>query len=137
MVRGGLGVLGGGIVWYVGFFVLAQVPYQAWPAYAEAARFMFEQDDLSHFTTPMLFLNWAVFIGTGTLAGWLSRRIALNRIAPLVVGLVWLVYAVVNHYWLVWNELPDWYNLIVPFVIGLPILAWSRFPRGATTMTSA
>jgi hypothetical protein len=46
-----------------------------------------------------------------------------------VVALVWFVYAVANHYWVVWNELPDWYNIIVPFVIGLPILVWGRFAK--------
>lgn len=52
---------------------------------------MFEDDDLSHFTTPMLFMNWAAFVGAGTLAGW--------------------------------------YNIIVPFVIGLPIVVWGRIAR--------
>ena len=90
---------------------------------------MFEADDLSHFTTPMLFTNWALFVGTGTLTGWLSSWIARSRTAPLVVSLIWFAYAVVNHYWVVWNELPDWYNLIVPFVIGLPILVWGRIAK--------
>ena len=126
-MRTALGIVAGLLVWVVGFYAIGILFGQLWPAYAEAARFLFEADDLSHFTTPMLFLNWALFAGTGTLTGWLSLWIARSRVAPLVVALVWFAYAVVNHYWIVWNELPDWYNLIVPFVIGLPIVVWSRF----------
>lgn len=120
------GIVAGLAIWVIGFYAIGMLFGLLWPAYAEAARFLFEADDLSHFTTPMLFMNWALFVGTGTLTGWLSSWIARNRMAPLVVASIWFAYAVVNHYWLVWNELPDWYNLIVPFVIGLPILVWGR-----------
>jgi len=128
-MRTAFGIVAGLVIWIVGFYATGIVFGLLWPAYAEAARFMFDADDLSHFTTPMLFLNWAVFIGAGTLAGWLSLWIARNGIAPLVVALVWFGYGVVNHYWLVWNELPDWYNIIVPFVIGLPIFVWGRIGK--------
>ncbi len=130
------GIVAGLAIWVIGFYAIGMLFGLLWPAYAEAARFLFEADDLSHFTTPMLFMNWALFVGTGTLTGWLSSWIARNRMAPLVVASIWFAYAVVNHYWLVWNELPDWYNLIVPFVIGLPILVWGRIAR-APAMAAA
>jgi hypothetical protein len=132
-MRIAFGILAGLVIWIVGFYAIGILLGLLWPAYAEAARFMFEADDLSHFTTHMLFLNWVVFIGTGTLAGWLSSWIGRSPIAPLVVAVVWFGYAVVNHYWIVWNELPDWYNIIVPFVIGLPIFVWSRIARTQVT----
>jgi hypothetical protein len=137
IVRTVAGIVAGLVIWIVGFYAIGMIFGLIWPAYAEAARFMFREDDLSHFTTPMLFLNWVLFVGTGSLTGWLASWIAKNRVAPLVVAGLWFVYAVVNHYWLVWNELPDWYNVIVPFVIGLPIFAWSRFAKAPARAAAA
>jgi hypothetical protein len=126
------GILAGVIAWMIGFYAIGIVFGLLWPAYAEAARHMFNEDDLSYFTLPMLLMNWALFIGTGLFAGWVASWIGKNRTAPLVVAGLWFVYGVVNHYWRVWNELPDWYNVIVPFVIAAPIFVWSRLGRNAS-----
>jgi len=131
MVRITVGIVAGLIAWIVGFYAVGIAFGLAWPAYAEAARFMFRDNDFSHFATPMLFVNWVVFLAAGTFAGWLALWIAKNRMAPLVVAALWFVYGVVNHYWLVWDKLPGWYNVIVPFVIAAPIFVWSRFARPA------
>jgi hypothetical protein len=129
-MRTAAGIVAGVIAWMIGFYAIGIAFGLLWPAYAEAARHMFREDDLSYFTLPMLFVNWTVFIGTGLFAGWVASWVGKNRTAPLVVAALWFVYAVVNHYWLVWNELPDWYNVIVPFVIAAPIFLWSRLGRG-------
>jgi hypothetical protein len=131
------GIIAGLIAWLIGFYAIGIGFGLLWPAYAEAARHMFREDDFSYFTLPMLLLNWAVFIGAGLLAGWIASSIARNRTAPLAVAGIWFVYGVVNHYWRVWNELPDWYNVIVPFVIALPIYVWSRVGHNAKATAAA
>lgn len=103
-----------------------------WPDYREAARFMFSEDDLSHFTTPMLFLNFMVFISAGLVMGWLVSVISKNRIAGLVAGLLYLLLMGFNHYVLVWDELPGWYNLVVPLIISGSIVLGSRLVRTAS-----
>jgi len=119
-------IIAGLLSWIAGFYVIGIAFGLTWPAYAEAARFMFREDDLSHFTTPMMFMNWLLFLGTATFAGWLTARIAKNRVAPLVVTGLYLVYGMVTHYVLVWDKRPRWYNVIVPFVMSLPILLGAR-----------
>lgn len=131
------GIVAGLIAWLIGYFALGILFGLLWPAYAEAARHMFREDDLSYFTFPMLLMNWTLFVGTGLFAGWVASRIGRNPTAPLFVAAFWFLYAVVNHYWLVWNELPDWYNVIVPFVIGAPIFVWSRIGRFASSPSAA
>jgi hypothetical protein len=130
------GILAGLIAWMIGFYAIGIAFGLLWPPYAEAARHMFSEDDFSYFTVPMLFMNWTLFVGTGLFAGWVASWIGGNRKAPLIVAAVWFLYAVINHYWRVWNELPDWYNVIVPFVIAVPIFVWSRLGRSVSKGTS-
>ena len=130
-LRTAAAIVAGLLAWMVGFYAIGIAFGLLWPAYAEAARFMFREDDLSHFTTPMLFLNWVLFLGTALFAGWLASWIGKNRIAPLVVAGLYLAYGMVNHYVLVWDKLPGWYNVIVPFVMAVPILLGGRLARTA------
>lgn len=97
-----------------------------WPEYREAARFMFSEGDLSHFRTPMLFLNLVVFAIAGLAVGWVVTLIGRSRIPALVVALLYLLYMAVNHYILVWDELPAWYNLVVPLFISGAIVLGGR-----------
>ena len=131
MLRTIAAVVAGIAAWMVGFYAIGISFGLLWPAYAEAARHMFREEDLSYFTFPMYFMNWTIFIGTGFLAGWVASRIGRNRIAPLVVAGFWFLYGIVEHYWLVWDKLPAWYNVIVPFIIAGPIFLWSRLGKSA------
>lgn len=111
------GVATGFILWWVLFMAIGIAFGIAWPAYRAAAHLMFEKGDFSLFSTTMLFLNWVLFTIDGLATGWLVSFIARNRIAVLVLALVALAYMGFNHFYLVWGKLPDWYNIIVPFVI--------------------
>lgn len=96
------------------------------PGYQEAARYMFREGDLSHFTTPMLFLNFVVFMFAGLAVGWLASLIGKSPIPALVVAGLYLLYMAINHYIVVWDELPGWYNLVVPLVIAGSIVLGGR-----------
>ena len=90
-------------------------------------KFRHVASDMSLYTTPMLLLNWVLFTIIGGVVGIVSTRIARTRIPALIVALLLLVYAVTNHYFLVWDDFPHWYNLIVPVVIALTVVLGSRF----------
>jgi hypothetical protein len=127
-MRTAIGTILGFAAWWFLFFAVGIAFGLLWPAYREAARFMFE-GDLGHFTTPMLFLNWLVFLIAGTVTGWVAAFAGSSRMPALIVALLLLGYGLVNHYILVWNELPDWYNLIVPLVIAAPVAIGGRLRK--------
>ena len=77
----------------------------------------------------MLLLNFMVFSITGLVVGWLVSYISKNRTPALVVALLYLLYAVFEHYYLVWDKLPDWYNVIMPWIISGTIVLGSRIFR--------
>jgi hypothetical protein len=131
-LRAAAAIVAGLLAWMVGFYAIGIAFGLLWPAYAEAARFMFREDDFSHFTTPMLFLNWVLFLGTGLIAGWLATWIGKDRIVPWIVAGLYFAYGMVNHYMLVWDKLPGWYNVIVPFVMAVPIVLGGRLARTAS-----
>jgi len=112
--------------WWFLFFVVGITFGLVWPAYREAAGAMFNADDMSLFTTPMLLLNWVLFTINGVVVGMLITRIARIRIPALIVALLLLIYAVIEHYFVVWDDFPHWYNLIVPVVITMTIVVGSR-----------
>lgn len=110
------GVLGFALWWFL-FFSIGVGIGMLWPEYREAARVMFREGDLRLFTTPMLFANFFVFTVAGIVVGCISTLLGKSRIPALVLAALFLIYAVINHYVLEWEQLPPWYNLIVPVVI--------------------
>lgn len=136
------GVVAGILAWPLGFFVIGIAFGLLWPAYREAVHALFTEQDFSHFTPPMVFANFGVFLGAGLLSGWLPAWIARNRMPSLVVTGLYLAVFMVDHYVFAWNVLPHWYNVIVPFVIAAPIFVGGRLarvpePRAAASRSSA
>lgn len=119
------GILGF-LLWWVLFYSLGIGIGLLWPEYREAARVMFLERQFRLFTPPMLLTNLLVFTVAGIVVGWAATRVARSRTPALVLTALFLVYAVVEHYVLLWNKLPAWYNLIVPAVLAGCILLGSR-----------
>jgi hypothetical protein len=119
----------GCIVWWFLFFAVGIAFGSLWPDYREAAHLMFKEGNFSHFSTPMLLLNLVVFIVAGLLVGWLVSLISKNRISALVVALLYLLYTAFNHYIVVWEKLPGWYNVVVPLIVPGSIVQGGRFAR--------
>lgn len=92
---------------------------------------MFADGDFSHFTTPMLFLNFVVFICAGLIVGWLVSLFTRSWLAPMIVALIYLLLMAYDHYYLIWDAAPAWYNLVVPLIISGSIAAGGRILKFA------
>ena len=127
------GFFTGVVLWWVLFFGFGVGAGLLWPAYREAAAFMFREQDFSHFTTVMLCLNLVIFIIEGLITGWLTSAISRSRTPVLIVSLLYLLYTGFNHYYMVWDKLPVWYNLIVPLVIAGSIFLGGQLAKSTAS----
>ena len=128
-IRTVVGVLAGCLLWWF-FFIAVGIGFGLlWPAYREAAHVLFTEADSSHFTTSMFLLNYLVFVIAGMIVGWLTAFIGKSRTPAMVVALLYLCYMVFEHYYLAWDNLPHWYNVIVPLVISGSIMLGGLFTK--------
>jgi hypothetical protein len=117
MVRGGLGVVIGVVLWAVGFYVLAIVLAQLWPDYAIHGRQWMRQG-LFTFTPLMACCNLVFWVLAEIGAGWVTGKIAKRREAVWVLAGLLGIYFVAVHLVLDWPRFPWWYNLgvVIPAV---------------------
>jgi hypothetical protein len=113
-------------MWYLLFFALGTGVGLLWPEYREAAHVMFQEGTFLLFTTPMLAMNLAVFTVAGLIAGWVSTLVAKNRKVALLLTTLLFIYGAIEHYILLWDQLPSWYNLMVPLVMAGSVWLGSR-----------
>jgi hypothetical protein len=120
-------VIGGIVLWPALFLAVGIGFGLAWPAYRVAARLFLDSQNFSLFTIGMMLTNFVAFavagLATGSLVAWIGR----SRTAALVLGLLCLGYGLVDHYYLLWDILPTWYNLVVPWIMAGSIVMGSRF----------
>ena len=125
MVRGILGVVGGGIVWWVSFFGLARILYSFWPAYATTAH-EFMVTGVSGFTTPMYGCNALFWVLAEIAAGWIAVVIARRRESAGVLAAVLMTFLCFMHLYLEWDRFAGWYNLAVALPSGAAVLLGGR-----------
>lgn len=116
-IRPLLGILAGLVAWWVAFYASTAVFTFVWPALAEAGRPAVESNDFTRLTTPMLLLFIAMYFWVNPLAGWVTVFITKNRKHAWFTAIPLLLYAGVMHFYVLWNNLPDWYNVAVPVLI--------------------
>jgi len=131
-IRPAVGVVAGTFIWWFLFMLVGTGFGMLWPDYRAAARLMFETGAFTLFTTPMLGLNLVLFLSIGIATGWLVSMTARNRGAAQILALIAFAYMGFNHFYRVWGMLPDWYNVIVPFVIAGAIALGGRLRTGVT-----
>jgi hypothetical protein len=110
--------VGGIVIWSALFWMVGIAFGFAWPDYSTAARLFFASQDFSLFTVPMMLTNFVLFAIAGLASGWIVTKVARGRNAGLALAALGLGYGLVEHYYLLWNVLPDWYNLVVPWIMG-------------------
>jgi len=116
-LRTAVSVLLGLALWWLLFFALGVGIGLLWPEYRDAVRVMMQERTFLLFTTPMLFTNYLVFAAAGVVSGWVSTITAKSNKSALAISVVLFVYAGMQHYFQLWNKLPDWYNATIPIVI--------------------
>jgi hypothetical protein len=136
MVRGVLGVLGGLIVWQIGFLILAWILARAWPDYAVAGRSYFTTGVYS-FAVPMAVCNIVFWIATEIAAGWVATVIAKRREPAWVLATIVLLYMAVIHLYQYWATFPWWYNLSVVLTAAPAVLLGWRLAGPPAKVTSA
>jgi hypothetical protein len=129
MVRGALGVLGGGAVWMVLFLVLARLLYLVWPDYALQAH-QWVTAAVYGFTPLMSAFNASFWILAAVGGGWLAVVIAQRSGAALVLAALVMAYLCFMHLYYVWDRLPWWYNLLVAVPSGPAVLLGGRLAEG-------
>jgi hypothetical protein len=111
------GVFLGLALWWFLFFAIGIGIGFLSSDYREAARLMFQENDMSGYGTPQLFLNYVLFVIAGVVVGGVATLIDKGRAAALALTALFLLYMVINHYVMNWDQFPAWYNLIVPVVV--------------------
>lgn len=117
MVRGVLGVVAGGVLWMLGFFILALLLAQLWPDYAIHGR-QWTRENLFTFTPLMACCNLLFWMLAEIGAGWADAKIAKRREAVWALSGLIAIYFVALHFVLYWSRFPWWYNLgvVIPAV---------------------
>ena len=121
MVRGALGILGGGVAWAAAFFILARLLYLVWPAYALRAQ-VYMETGLYDFTPQTSAFNALFWMLAEIGAGWVAVVIAKRREAAWVLAAVLMLYMSFMHLYYVWDNFPWWYNLAVALPAGPAVL---------------
>jgi hypothetical protein len=125
MMRGVIGVVVGGVMWWLGFFGLARVLYSFWPAYAATVH-EFMTTGASGFTPTMYGWNALLWILAEIAAGWISVVVARRREAAWVLAAILMLFLCFMHLYLEWVRFPGWYNLVVALPSGPAVLLGGR-----------
>lgn len=121
MLRFLLSMLVGYFTFILGFIALSSLILFFWPAYNEAVQLFFETDQYN-FSTPILIcflVQWSI---SGYLGGLLVMFISKRQSHVWYLAGILSAYLVYNHFFVFWNILPSWYNVIIviqtiPFII--------------------
>jgi Ca2+/H+ antiporter len=139
-LRSILAVVAGYLAWVAGFWVPAIALASVWP---ELAPLAFEDGRYDVFETPMLMSFQLIWVLANSAAGFVTRLVAKSRIEVWVAAALLFAYFAYNHFWVVWNVMPDWYNVLV-VVLAVPgVLIGSRVAeaigarRGSSQTTTA
>ena len=122
-IRPIMAVVAGCVVWAVVFPVLAYVEARFWPDLAKAARAYFETDTYLVFSTAMLASFQVLWPITNATAGLVTGLIAKRRTEVSVLGVILVLYFAYNHLWVLWEDLPIWYNVVVVLLVVPMVLA--------------
>ncbi|MEX1034175.1 MAG: hypothetical protein WDZ30_12500 [Cellvibrionaceae bacterium] len=116
-IRAVLGVPAGFVTWWVLFYASTFVFAALWPAFQEAGRPAVESGDFSQLTTGMLSLLVVMYFWVNPLSGLVTVLITRNRKHAWFTAAPIFLFAAYQHFYFLWNNLPDWYNVLVPLLV--------------------
>lgn len=112
-----VGIIVGIVAWWLLFMLTLIGLSAAWPALAEAGRRVQESGDFGAISAAMLAMLLATYVYINGIAGWSAGRIARRWSAVWIAATPVFAYAVFQHLFRLWGDLPAWYNLgVVAFV---------------------
>jgi len=115
-------VVAGLIVWSVLNFGSMYWLAAIWPALGEVGGYAFETGDFSRFSVPMLILLLAMWTWVNVGAGWTTVFITKHRNDVWILVVLLSIFALYNHAYVYWNNLPNWYNIVL--IIIFPITTY-------------
>lgn len=128
-IRTTVGVAAGIAVWWSLFLASTFLIVVAWPASERFRQSVFEAGDYSVFPVAMLLLFLIMYIPIGLLAGRATVSITRDRRHAWIVAAPLLLFAAYQHLFVLWNNLPNWYNVAVVAVIAPGIVLGGRSGR--------
>src|SRR5215467_2558625 len=105
IVRGVLGVVVGGVVWFAGFMALAILLAAVWPEYRVHGR-AWLNDHVFDFPTHMAAFNVLFWVIAEIAAGWAAMLIARRREALWVLAAYIGCYLAYEHLYAEWANIP-------------------------------
>ncbi|GJM12213.1 MAG: hypothetical protein DHS20C12_06160 [Pseudohongiella sp.] len=111
------GVAAGFIAWWVAFYSSMGVFAYFWPEILDAGQVAISDNDWSLISTPMLILFTVMYFWINPIAGWLTVAITKNRRDAIITTIPLVLFAAFQHWYTLWNLLPNWYNLVVVILI--------------------
>lgn len=111
------GIAAGFIIWWVALYTSFGLFILLWPELLEVGRAAVRDNDWSLITTPMLAMLIVMYFWVNPIAGWLTVFITKNHSHAWITVIPLALYAAFQHWYTLWNVLPDWYNLAVVLLI--------------------
>lgn len=112
-----VGVVTGIVSWWAAFLTIAGVIVYSSPEVLEAGRIAQEQNDYSQFSTATLLLLMVMWAFVNPFAGWLTAYITKSQKYVWIAMAPLLIYAIYAHWFRLWDNLANWYNVAVVVVI--------------------
>jgi hypothetical protein len=131
-VRAIAGIVLGIVLWWALFFVLSFQIVTLWPGSESYGKALFE-GDYSVLPTGALMVLLLMFVGIGLVAGWVTAWITRKEVHAWVVAVPIFLFAVFQHLYVLWGNLPDWYNLAVVVLIWPFIILGARLRKPAAS----
>jgi hypothetical protein len=132
-MRAVLGIIVGITIWWGMFLVSSFLIVIIWPTTEEFRQALFEAGDYSVIPTTMLALFLVMYIPIGFVSGFVTTVIAKTRWQAWVVAAPIFAFAVFQHLFTLWDNLPAWYNVAVVLVIAPFTILGAGF-RGPRTV---
>ncbi len=111
------GIALGFLTWWFAFYVSLAIFTFVWPEFRSAAQPVLENNDYSQFTALMLSVLTGMYFWVNPLAGWVTVKITKNRRHIWFTATPIFLFASFNHLYVLWGNLPGWYNVLVPVLI--------------------
>ena len=130
-MRAVLGIMVGIAIWWGLFALSSFLIVTIWPTTEEFRQALFEVGDYSVIPTTMLALFLVMYIPIGLVSGFVTAVVTKTQWHAWVVAAPIFAFAVFQHLFTLWDNLPAWYNVAVVLVIAPPIVLGGGLSKAA------